>query len=271
MDRAEKRKIRLQILDLQDENCKCCESVPKKKNNKLVSQDERTAWCYANCHIGKSLKKLGERLDEGRTENMGEEKNWDKLCAKAEKLREEKLSWAKISDHLGVTESSLYYHIAKRRDENQPPVKRVGTPKQQSNTKPFATPKNIVQKTFEVVEVTELEQEDILETLKAQVSEFVQEKERLEKELLAETKMRLQAEEYTEFYQNQYREMEEDYSTLKNEFNAITEKGFEQRAEIKKLHEQLQISHTELEKEHSHRLELQGKSQALGMALKAVL
>ncbi|WP_081904799.1 zinc-finger domain-containing protein [Bacillus sp. UNC322MFChir4.1] len=271
MNRAEKRKIRLQILDTQDEYCKGCESVPKKKNNKLVSQDERIAWCYANCPIGKSLKTLGESLDEGRTEHMGEERNWDKLCAKAEKLREENLSWAKIADHLGVTESSLYYHIAKRRDENQPPVKRVGTPKQQSNTKPLVQIENVVEKKSQAIEVTELAQEDILETLKVQIKELVEEKNRLEKEVLAETKLRLKLENYTEFYQKQYREMEEDYSTLKNEFNAITEKGFEQRAEIKKLHEQLQISHTELEKERSHRLELQGKSQALGMALKAVL
>ncbi|MCP1123669.1 hypothetical protein NKR74_10095 [Bacillus sp. 3103sda1] len=58
---------------------------------------------------------------------------------------------------------------------------------------------------------------------------------------------------------------------MKNEFNAITETDFEQRAEIKKLHELIQISHTELENECSIRLEFQGKSQALGMALEAVL
>ncbi|MED2764834.1 helix-turn-helix domain-containing protein [Bacillus thuringiensis] len=35
----------------------------------------------------------------------------------AEKLREEKLSWAKIADRLGVSESTLYHNVAKRREK----------------------------------------------------------------------------------------------------------------------------------------------------------
>jgi hypothetical protein len=54
----------------------------------------------------------------------------------------------------------------------------------------------------------------------------------------------MQTEEYTEFYQKQFCNLEEEYTSLKNEFNSITEKDFEQRVEIKKLYEQLQILHT---------------------------
>ncbi|MDR4329557.1 hypothetical protein COL70_28190 [Bacillus pseudomycoides] len=35
----------------------------------------------------RNLKKLGDSLIEGRTENMAEERNWNQICTKAEKLR----------------------------------------------------------------------------------------------------------------------------------------------------------------------------------------
>ena len=52
-------------------------------------------------------------------EQLAEERNWDALCEMAEKLRGEKLSWAKIADRLGVSESTLYYNVAKRREKRR--------------------------------------------------------------------------------------------------------------------------------------------------------
>ena len=52
-------------------------------------------------------------------EQMAEERNWDVLCEKAEKLREQKLSWAKIANRLGVSESTLYHNVAKRREKKR--------------------------------------------------------------------------------------------------------------------------------------------------------
>nr|WP_244991410.1 zinc-finger domain-containing protein [Bacillus cytotoxicus] len=69
MNRAEKRQIRLRILDIQDSQCKGCEKVPKK-----LSQDKRNGYCRQNCEIGKTLEKLGGSLIEGRTSSMAEQK-----------------------------------------------------------------------------------------------------------------------------------------------------------------------------------------------------
>ena len=45
---------------------------------------------------------------------MAEQKNWDQICATAEKLRasdEKKWTWGKIGAEFGVTEGNLYYHV----------------------------------------------------------------------------------------------------------------------------------------------------------------
>ena len=34
-------------------------------------------------------------------------------------VTEQKLSWAKIADRLGVSESTLYYNVAKRREKKR--------------------------------------------------------------------------------------------------------------------------------------------------------
>ncbi|WP_051759046.1 zinc-finger domain-containing protein [Bacillus manliponensis] len=277
MGKEEKRKIRLQISKVLDENCKGCEVLPKG-----LHWRKKIDWCYENCPIGKSLRELGKALDsEGRTDQMAEERNWNQLCEKAEKLREQNLSWAKIADHLGIGESTLYYHISKRRE---PSEKRVGVAKENTSIKPSIRQKK-AEKTLRghseiTSEVTTLSSETMMELkkLKEQVKFTVeennllkQEKEQLQKELLAETKMRLQAGEYTEFYQNQYHQLEEDYETLKNEFNLLNEKKWELENQLRKAHENLRLSEEIVSQEREHRLELQGRSQALGMALKAVL
>ncbi|MED1302927.1 hypothetical protein P4U65_20650 [Bacillus pacificus] len=64
---------------------------------------------------------------------------------------------------------------------------------------------------------------------------------------------------------------EEDYNTLLNEFNAITEKNHELEHDLQKMHINVRAAEETVAKEREHRLELQGRSQALGIALKAVL
>ncbi|EEM67726.1 hypothetical protein bthur0008_6100 [Bacillus thuringiensis serovar berliner ATCC 10792] len=87
------------------------------------SGNRKTSWCADNCRVGKRIKQLGGSLLEGRNETMAEqmaeERNWDVLCEKAEKLREQKLSWAKIANRLGVSESTLYHNVAKRREKKR--------------------------------------------------------------------------------------------------------------------------------------------------------
>lgn len=277
LGKEEKRKIRLQISKVLDENCKGCDVIPKD-----INSNRRNTWCLANCPISKSLKVLGEKLvREGRTFKMAEEKNWDQLCEKAEKLREQNLSWAKIADHLGIGESTLYYHISKRRE---PSEKRVGVAKDKKNTKPLLRHKISEKKKTERLEVTSevasLANKNMteLEKLKEEVEFTVkengclkQENERLKKEFLAETKARLEHEECTEFYRNRYNELEEDYETLKHEFNLLNETKWELENQLRKAHENLSLSEEIVNQEREHRLELQGRSQALGMALKAVL
>ena len=65
-------------------------------------------------------------------EQMAEERNWDTLCERAEKLRGEKLSWAKIADSLGVSESTLYYNVAKRREKKENARTKLFTTKEKA-------------------------------------------------------------------------------------------------------------------------------------------
>ena len=106
-----------------------CKMIPSYRK----SGNHKTSWCADNCKIGKQIKQLGDTLLEGRNETMAEqlaeERNWDALCEMAEKLRGEKLSWAKIADRLGVSESTLYYNVAKRREKKENARKRIGVSK----------------------------------------------------------------------------------------------------------------------------------------------
>ena len=129
LKKSKNKSIRIQILNLQDEHCASCQKVPAYRK----SGNRKTSWCADNCKIGKQIKQLGDTLLEGRNETMAEqlaeERNWDALCEKAEKLREQKLSWAKIADRLGVSESTLYYNVAKRREKEKNARKRIGVSK----------------------------------------------------------------------------------------------------------------------------------------------
>ncbi|WP_257133260.1 zinc-finger domain-containing protein [Bacillus wiedmannii] len=297
MSKAEKRQIRLRILNIQDGHCKACKTVPKSiGNNYAIAR-----WCSENCEIGKNLKRLGESLLEGRTEHMAEQKNWDQICATAEKLRaydEKKWTWGSIAAEFGVTEGNLYYHVSKRREANGTPDKRVGASKNPQKAKPSPQPQN-VEKTksepsglisiaAEHIDTTEkldafwkgrlntiLDEKDAMQKELREVSKLYEElkgiKEKLAQDLIAEKKLRFETEDALKLSQEQLQSREEDYNTLLNEFNAITEKNHELEHDLRKMHIQVGAANETAEMERKHRIELQGKTQALGMALKVVL
>ncbi|MDK3010844.1 zinc-finger domain-containing protein [Bacillus sp. RB3] len=297
MNKAEKRQIRIKILNIQDENCKGCKTVPKLIRNNY----EIARWCSENCEVGKNLKSLGEGLLEGRTEHMAEQKNWDQICVTAEKLRaadEKKWTWGNIAAEFGVTEGNLYYHVAKRRETNATPDKRVGAPKNPQNTKPSTQPQNdektkseppklkcVVTNHIENVETLDvswkerlndiLDEKDTLRKELREVLKVYEElkglKEQLAQDLIAEKKARFEAEDAFESMKQQLRAREEDYNSLLNEFNAVTEKNHELGHDLQKMHVNVRAAEETAAKEREHRLELQGRSQALGIALKAVL
>ncbi|MBJ8038389.1 zinc-finger domain-containing protein [Bacillus cereus] len=222
--KRDKKCIRIHILNLQDQHCAGCKKVPvygKSGNHKI-------SWCMDNCEIGKQLKQFGDTLLEGRNEAMAEERNWDVLCERAEKLREEKLSWAKIADRLGVSESTLYHNIAKRREKEdiRKRAKRSGTKVAGKET-----------------EYSEEGANGVSQTEQAELKKL----------------------------KEQLQEREEAYTTLLNEFNQLSEKKWEVEAELRKAQIRIGAAEETAGMERKHRLELQAKVQALGIALKAVL
>ncbi len=296
LSKVEKRKIRAEISALLDNNCEGCTDVLKG-----TSQDRGIKYCYRNCAVGRRLKELGESLDEGRTEHMAEQKNWDQICATAEKLRasdEKKWTWGNIAAEFGVTEGNLYYHVSKRREENGTPNKRVGASKKPQNTKPSPVPRNVEKTEIELpklkpgdiehidkVETPDvswkerlndiLDEKDVLQKELSEVSKLYEElkgiNEKLVQDLIAETKLRLETGDALKLSQEQLQARDEDYNTLLNEFNAITEKNHELGHDLQKMHINVRAAEETAAKEREHRLELQGRSQALGIALKAVL
>lgn len=293
LNKAEKRQIRLRVLNIQDDHCKGCKTVPKSIGNSYAI----ARWCSENCVIGKSIKSLGENLDEGRTEHMVEQKNWDQICATAEKSRasdEKKWTWGKIGAEFGVTVGNLYYHVSKRREAKGTPIKRVDASKNPQNTKPSPVPQNVEKTKFEPSKlnsvvashtssdqswkgqlITIIDERDTIRKELSEVSKMYEGlkglKEKIAQDFIAETQARLEAEDAFEIMKQQLQAREEDYNTLLNEFNAITEKNHELEHDLRKMHIQVGAANETAEMERKHRLELQGKSQALGMALKAVL
>ncbi|WP_257144521.1 hypothetical protein [Bacillus wiedmannii] len=232
---------------------------------------------------------------------MAEQKNWDHICTTAEKLRKadaKKWTWGKIGAEFGVTESNLYYQVSKRREANGTPNKRVGASKNPQNTKPTPQPQNVEKTESEPPELKSIAAEHIEKTetidafWKGRLNGILDEKDAMQKELkevlnlyedlkkanellakehIAETTLRLETEDALKLSQNQLQAREEDYSTLLNEFNAITEKNHELEHDLRKMHIQVGAANETAEMERKHRIELQGKTQALGMALKVVL
>jgi len=239
--KLDKKSIRIQILNLQDEHCAGCQKVPAYRK----SGNHKISWCADNCRVGKQIKQLGDNLLEGRNETMAEqmaeERNWDVLCEKAEKLREQKLSWAKIADRLGVSESTLYHNVAKRREKKEGVRKRTKRSGTKKSIKPLVQGAKVVRNKNEHSEERE--------------------------NGMHQTELKAELEKLKEQFQNR----EEEYTILLGERNQLSEKKWELEAELRKVQIRISAAEETAEMERKHRLELQARAQALGIALKAVL
>ncbi len=174
-------------------------------------------------------------------EQLAEERNWDALCERAEKLRGEKLSWAKIADRLGVSESTLYHNVAKRREKKEGVRKRAKRSRTKKSIKPLAQDAKVVREKNEHSE------------------------ERDNGMHQAELKVEL------EKLKKQFQNREEEYTTLLNERNQLSEKKWELEAELRKVQIRICAAEETGGMERKYRLELQARAQALGIALKAIL
>lgn len=181
-------------------------------------------------------------------EQMAEERNWDTLCERAEKLRGEKLSWAKIADSLGVSESTLYYNVAKRREKKENARTKLFTTKEKAQGTNNENGKSMM-----TTPVLLKEKEQLLQTLQTE----------------QETRKGIEAE--YERIKKQLQEREEAYTILLNESNQLSEKKWEVEAELRKVQIRIGAAEETAERERKHRLECQARAQALGIALKAVL
>ncbi|PEN94039.1 antiphagocytic M protein [Bacillus cereus] len=241
LKKSKNKSIRIQILNLQDEHCVGCKKMPAYRK----SGNRKTSWCADNCRIGKRIKQLGDTLLEGRNETMAEqraeERNWDVLCEKAEKLREQKLSWAKIADRLGVSESTLYHNVAKRREKKDGVRKRVKKSGTKKSIKSLAEGAKVIE----------------------EKNEHFEERENG----MHQTELKAELEKLKEQFQNR----EEEYTILLGERNQLSEKKWELEAELRKVQIRISAAEETAEMERKHRLELQARAQALGIALKAVL
>ncbi|MEI4615435.1 zinc-finger domain-containing protein [Bacillus cereus] len=253
MKKSKNKYIRIQILNLQDEHCMGCQKISAYRK----SGNCKTSWCADNCEIGKRIKQLGDTLLEGRNETMAEqraeERNWDVLCEKAEKLREQKLSWAKIADRLGVSESTLYHNVAKRREKKENARKRIGVSKLFTTKEKAQGTNNENGKSVMTTPVLLKEKEQLLQTLQTE----------------QEARKGIEAE--YERIKKQLQEREEAYTILLNESNQLSEKKWEVEAELRKTQIRIGTAEETAEMERKHRLECQARAQALGIALKAIL
>ena len=114
LKKSKNKSIRIQILNLQDEHCVGCQKIPAYRK----SGNRKTSWCADNCRIGKRIKQLGDTLLEGRNETMAEQlaEEIGMHYARRRRNYEVKTILGKIADRLGVSESTLYYNVAKRRE-----------------------------------------------------------------------------------------------------------------------------------------------------------
>ncbi|CDN38401.1 hypothetical protein ABB10_10035 [Bacillus thuringiensis] len=186
-------------------------------------------------------------------EQLAEERNWDTLCERAEKLRGEKLSWAKIADRLGVSESTLYYNVAKRREKKENARKRIGVSKLFTTKEKAQGTNNENGKSVMTTPVLLKEKEQLLQTLQTE----------------QETRKGIEAE--YERIKKQLQEREEAYTILLNESNQLSEKKWEVEAELRKTQIRISAAEETADMERKRRLECQARAQALGIALKAIL
>ena len=118
-----------------------------------------------------------------------------------------KLSWAKIADRLGVSESTLYYNVAKRREKKENARKRIGVSKLFTTKEKAQGTNNENGKSVMTTPVLLKEKEQLLQTLQTE----------------QEARKGIEAE--YERIKKQLQEREEAYTILRNESNQLSENG----------------------------------------------
>ncbi|AMR06111.1 hypothetical protein BK742_03925 [Bacillus thuringiensis serovar pingluonsis] len=94
---------RIKILDLQDQHCKKCSSYEKTYK-----------YCINKCKIGKEIYQLGIKLFESEAkERIRTQEKWKEICRKAIIMREEGMSYYRISKILDCDSGSLYKYLKK--------------------------------------------------------------------------------------------------------------------------------------------------------------
>ena len=127
LKKSKNKSIRIQILNLQDEQVVVYRHTGHEEVRITVRLENKS--------------NKGDTLLEGRNETMAEqlaeERNWDALCEKAEKLREQKILG---KNRIGAWKVKLYYNVAKRREKKRRKAgrklftKRKGSGKQTMKT-----------------------------------------------------------------------------------------------------------------------------------------
>ncbi|HDR7795328.1 TPA: hypothetical protein QCY19_003999 [Bacillus luti] len=103
-----KASSRVRILNLMDDNCVGCEH--RRVSNSIH--------CWTNCDIGKEINALGTYLGGTHVENKVRKrttKDWDKLCKKSLKLKQEGMTYKAIAEKLGVNDASYISLQLKKR------------------------------------------------------------------------------------------------------------------------------------------------------------
>ena len=156
--------------------------------------------------------------------------------ARRRRSYEQKLSWAKIADRLGVSESTLYYNVAKRREKKENARKRIGVSKLFTTKEKAQGTNNENGKSVMTTPVLLKEKEQLLQTLQTE----------------QEARKGIEAE--YERIKKQLQEREEAYTILLNESNQLSEKKWEVEAELRKTQIRISAAEETAEMERKHRL-----------------
>lgn len=199
---------------------------------------------------------------------MAEQKNWELIIKQAEKMRANGMSYKKIADEFGLGESTLYYHLAKNREDNpkeprKAVVKEGNTKTPKPKQKPVIDASDTSNEEFSNVPVFKAKLEGNKEL--RELNEQLMEKNKQLQEQLEVSELRLSSTTET------YHQLVDDYEHLKTEFSAMLDEKWELQNQIKRLIAEQEELKAQAERERADRIAYQGKVQAYAVALKAAL
>ncbi|WP_018782933.1 hypothetical protein [Bacillus sp. 95MFCvi2.1] len=92
-----KKGVRLQIINLQDQHCRACEH----------RYDRDMEYCWTKCEIGMRLNELGIVLGGKKgtdKKKIRTKEDWDNICKKAVAMRAKGLTYVRIAEIFNVKE-----------------------------------------------------------------------------------------------------------------------------------------------------------------------